>query len=111
MTSKLAAAATDVDTAIALSPTWWYSVAVRGLIKKAKKEFPGAIADMNESMKLNRNERNLMYRGLTLLEMGNAVEAQADFDELLKIDPTLKSDLENEIAKLGTKRQVHVGSR
>jgi tetratricopeptide (TPR) repeat protein len=108
---KLTEATTDVETAITLSPNWWYSFAVRGLIKKAKKDFPGAIADLNESMKQHRNERNLMYRGLTLLEMGNSVEAQADFDELLKLDPTLKSELENQIAKLGTKQQVHVGYR
>ena len=108
---KLAEATTDVDTALTLIPNWWFSVAVRGLVKKAKKDFAGAVADLTESLKLNRNERNLMYRGLTLLEMGNSTEAQADFDEVLKLDPSLKSQLESEIAKLTSPQRVQVGYR
>ncbi len=108
---KLDEAASDVETAITLYPNWWYSMAVRGLVKKAKKDFQGAVSDLNESLKLSRNERNLMYRGLTLLEMGNSTEAQADFDALLKLDPSLKAELENEIAKMGSIQQVQVGYR
>lgn len=108
---KLAPATSDVETVLTTNPNWWYPLAVRGLIKKAKKDLAGALVDFEESIKQNRNQRNLMYRGLALLEMGKSTEAQADFDELLKMDPSCKVQLESEIAKLGSGRPMHLGAR
>src|SRR5262249_47615751 len=90
----------DLDKAIELDPNYFFPWQVRGNRKRAKKDYTGAITDFTASLKIFNGAYTLMYRGLAYTEMGKAAEAQADFDAALKLYPAVKTDMDQELAKL-----------
>lgn len=90
----------DVTKSAELDPNSASALQLRGNVKRAKKDYQGAIADFTDSEKLAPGAYPLMYRGFAYLEMGNAAAAQKDFDAALKLLPSLKPEMDQEIAKI-----------
>ena len=96
---QLDKALADFDKALHLNPTYYYALINRGHVRRAQRDYEAAIADYNALIKASPGAYPLMYRGLALLEMDKAEEAQKDFDESLKLYPGIKEELDKEIAR------------
>ncbi|HBB98602.1 MAG TPA: hypothetical protein DC054_24735 [Blastocatellia bacterium] len=67
----------------------------------------GALADLGKSIELNpRNARAHANRGMIMLLRRQDIEAQKEFDAALKIDSSLKTDLEKSIDQIIKARQA-----
>ena len=63
---------------------------LRGYAKVSLALYEDAIADYDESLRLNPNQPNVFYRrGVALAAAARYAEAVADFDQALSMDPTL----------------------
>lgn len=58
----------------------------RGLAYNSIKQFDSAIADFNESLKLDNDKNVYISRGITFYNKGDFVKAIDDFDVALKLD-------------------------
>ena len=89
----------DLNKALEQDPNYVSALFTRGHVRRAKRDYQGAIDDYTAWHTAAPGAYPLMYRGLAHLEMGNAAEAQKDFDESLKLYPAIKEEMDKEIAK------------
>jgi tetratricopeptide (TPR) repeat protein len=63
-----------------------------------REEIDPAITDFTLAIKLNPSlALSYANRGLALLRRGRGIDSERDFTECLRLDPTLKSQLEERI--------------
>jgi tetratricopeptide (TPR) repeat protein len=102
----LQGAIADYSKAIEIDPTSDRSYQNRGYSRWKKGDLQGAIADSSKAVELNPKEAGAYgIRGVALLEQGKDAEAQKDFEQCLKLDPSLKRDLDRDIQKAKQRRQ------
>ncbi len=95
----------DFDKALELNPRQPPPMIHRGDVKKKRGDYDGALADYNQALDWNLSYApGCMQRGLLKLEKGKDAEAQEDFDLALKLDPSLKTALDQAIEKVKAKR-------
>ena len=100
----------DLNVALEINPEdvdAWFE---RGIMRGARSDLDGALADLGKSIELNpRNARAHANRGMIMLLRRQDVAAQKEFDAALKIDSSLRTDLEssiNQIIKTREQRPV-----
>jgi len=83
-----------------------------GVLRGAKSDLDGALADLGKSIELNpRNGRAHANRGMIMLLRRQDIEAQKEFDAALKIDSSLRTDLEKSIDQIIKARQAPPATR
>jgi tetratricopeptide (TPR) repeat protein len=93
--SNMAAALGDADRAVALYPKEVQSYINRGVLRAASGQLEGALADMNEAMRLNQGSAVVYgHRGLVLLRMGRDAEGDADIARCLYQEPAARREIE-----------------
>ena len=71
----------------------------RGLGLGDKRQYEQSIAAFTRALELDpQMVQAHVNRGLALLWLGHATEAERDFAEALELEPNLKSDLEARVA-------------
>jgi TPR repeat protein len=64
-----------------------------------------AVAEFTSAIEINpRSARSYMGRGFAYLMLGDSSNAQQDFDQALRLDPTLRHDLETEAAAISPRK-------
>lgn len=82
----------DYDIYISKKPDVAYGYIARGKAKRSKKDFDGALEDLTMAITLDGNSHSAyLYRGRIYKEKGEKEKADADFNEVLKLD-TLKDE-------------------
>ena len=92
----------DFEKAIEINPrsSWAYYCRARGWYNR--NDFNRSVGDLNRAIELDPQFfRAFGDRGLTLLRLGRAAEAEKDFAECLRLDPKLKPDLERSLRAHG----------
>jgi hypothetical protein len=96
----------DFTKAIEIEPAADNAYQARAFLRLQKGDLNGAIADCTKAIELNANEPALyLTRGLALLEQGKDAEADQDFEQILKLDPRLKDDVDRRIREAKQRRR------
>jgi tetratricopeptide (TPR) repeat protein len=83
-----------------------------GILRGAKSDLDGALADYAKTIELNpKNARAYANRGLILLLRRQDAAAQKEFDNALRIDGSLKTDLQKSIDQIIKAREVPPAGR
>jgi len=88
----------DLEQGIKINPksSWVYYCRARGWY--SNNDFERSIADLNRAIALDPTfARAFGDRGLNRLRLGQAAEAEKDFAECLRWDPSLKAELDRSI--------------
>jgi tetratricopeptide (TPR) repeat protein len=100
----------DFSKALELNPRYAEACINRGVARQSKGDYDGALADYDLTLSFDRsNWRAWLNKGLVLMKSGKEKEAQTCFDEGLKINPTMRSTLENMLAQARAERQAQLG--
>jgi tetratricopeptide (TPR) repeat protein len=91
----------DLNEALEINPAdvdAWFE---RGILRGARSDLDGALADLCKSIELNpRNARAYANRGMIMLLRRQDLAAREQFNAALKIDSSLRSDLEKSIDQI-----------
>lgn len=89
-----------VEKGIALDPSDFYGLDVRGRIKIKSGDLNGGIRDLSTAIAaFPPNAGPYLERGIAYLLQGKDAEAQADFDRYLQLVPKGKANLEKRISE------------
>lgn len=96
----LAKARETVEKGIALDPSDFYGLDVRGRIKIKSGDLNGGIRDLSTAIAaFPPNAGPYLERGIAYMLQGKDAEAQADFDRYLQLVPKGKANLEKRISE------------
>ena len=86
---QLVEALDDCNEALAIDPGAYYAWDSRGLVQLRRQDWDAALADYQGSLDLEPNASAHFGRGIALMRLGNADEAEADFATAAQLDPTI----------------------
>ena len=96
----------DLSKALEINPEDSDGWLERGILRGAKSDLDGALADYAKTIELNpRNAKAYANRGMIMLLRRQDAAAQKEFDTALKIDSSLKTNLEKSIDQIKKSRQ------
>jgi tetratricopeptide (TPR) repeat protein len=83
----------------------------RGTIRHEDGDIRGSLADFTKAIEIDpANIFAYVNRAYALILLGKDTEAQKDFDQVLKLDPTLRHEVDATIKKAKEERAVRKGS-
>lgn len=95
-----------VEKGLALDPSDFYGLDVRGRIKIKNGDLNGGIKDLSTAIAaFPPNAGPYLERGIAYLLLGKETEAQADFDRYLQLVPKGKANLEKRISDAKASKQ------
>jgi tetratricopeptide (TPR) repeat protein len=103
----------DCDLALAIKPDYGGAFFNRGisryfdLMRRKKTDYGEALTDFEHAIACDHNHwQAWLYKGLALIKQGQETEAQACFNESVKINPGLQNSLPSQIGQARSERQA-----